>query len=623
MMIDANAQLRERAEGLAKSGRFAEAERLWRQLLANTHVVDFEYDDWLRGAASTYLKLGRPLEAGYVFLYLHQFAQGMAAFSQAQAPVELARAREVEGRRTTGDVARDHFRAAAAGYLEAGRAVLAAVANSMSLEPQKERRVWERVLGDQRLRSMPYELALVEFNLGDASRRAGDKEEAERRFIHAQRLLEEVADDFETRGERERAFDCYAVLLKLGRDSGSYENLAEGYINCIRVLKEDNLKFYVLQYYEDFLRISLEREELHAAAAVFREAADYARRTGLIYDRGYIRRAGETWWLAAEKNERDGGPVEMTENAYLAAVDSWNSVGDFARVRQSYERLSKLGLGDKKRARYADVVTRYSDGFPEATDAAPFPDYLRQQHAYPEIWYLDLIEWELDGDPAQVCASIVGDVRYADMIRRRALLVLLSILAAPRAGQGGEAEPQLLAQVAVGLGELQAYAALRPLEKLSTHAHPEVRRGVQRALRNLYFKRSFQMITRGLSDEVPDVRKAALEALAALHFPHAFDPLTRIFRDHEDPRIKEVALESIGRIASLEAGEFLIEVLRYEAPALREVARRLLSSFDNADILPILTKHMELESGPRRELWNEIVQKVRGRGSYGAEWPRQ
>ena len=44
------------------------------------------------------------------------------------------------------------------------------------------------------------------------------------------------------------------VLLKLGRDSGSYENLAEGYINCIRILKEDNLKFYVLQYYEDFVR---------------------------------------------------------------------------------------------------------------------------------------------------------------------------------------------------------------------------------------------------------------------------------------------------------------------------------------------------------------------------------
>jgi hypothetical protein len=150
-----------------------------------------------------------------------------------------------------------------------------------------------------------------------------------------------------------------------------------------------------------------------------------------------------------------------------------------------------------------------------------------------------------------------------------------------------------------------------------------VRRGVQRALRNLYFKRSFQMIQRGLSDSAPEVQKGALEALGALHFPHAFDPLTRIFREHEEPRIKEVALESIGRIASLEAGEFLIEVLRYEAPALREVARRLLSQFDNADILPILQKHMELESGPRREMWGEIVSKVRGRGSYGVDWAQR
>ncbi|HVS11411.1 MAG TPA: HEAT repeat domain-containing protein [Planctomycetota bacterium] len=623
-MIDANAQIRERAEALAKANRHQEAERLWRQLLANTHVVDFEYDDWLRGAAATYLKLGRPREAGYVFLYLHQFAQALAAFHQGQLPIELARAREVEGRRTTGEVAREHFRAAAATYADAGRAVLAAVAYSLAGEPAKERRIWERVLADPRLRTMPYELALVEFNLGDACTRAGDRDEAERRFIHAQRLLEEVADDFESRGERERAFDCYAVLLKLGRDSGSYENLAEGYINCIRVLKEDNLKFYVLQYYEDFLRISLEREELHAAATVFREAADYARRVGLVYDRGYVRRAGETWWLAAEKNERDGGPVEMTENAYLAAVDAWNSIGDFARVRETYERLAKLALGDKKRARYAEVVTRYADVYQESSEAAPFPDYLRQQHAYPEIWYLDLIEWELDGEPAEVCASIVGDVRYADMIRRRALLVLLTILGAPRPdGEAAAAvEPQLLAQVAVGLGELQAYAALRPLERLSVHPAPEVRRGVQRALRNLYFKRSFQMISRGLAEPVPEVQKAALEALAALHFPHAFDPLTRIFREHEDARVREVALESIGRIASLEAGEFLIEVLRYEAPALRDVARRLLSQFDNADILPILMKHLELESGARREVWNDIVQKVRARGSYTPDWPR-
>ena len=35
----------------------------------------------------------------------------------------------------------------------------------------------------------------------------------------------------------------------------------------------------------------------------------------------------------------------------------------------------------------------------------------------------------------------------------------------------------------LGLGELQAYPALRPLEKLFGHPHPGVRRGVMRALR--------------------------------------------------------------------------------------------------------------------------------------------
>jgi hypothetical protein len=31
---------------------------------------------------------------------------------------------------------------------------------------------------------------------------------------------------------------------------------------------------------------------------------------------------------------------------------------------------------------------------------------------------------------------------------------------------------------------------------------------------------------------------------------------------------------------------------------------------------------MELEEGPRREVWNDIVQKVRARGSYGNDWGR-
>ena len=59
---------------------------------------------------------------------------------------------------------------------------------------------------------------------------------ARRAWARTQELLEQLADEFERRGQRERAFDCYGMLLRLGRDSGSFENVAEGYLNAIRLL---------------------------------------------------------------------------------------------------------------------------------------------------------------------------------------------------------------------------------------------------------------------------------------------------------------------------------------------------------------------------------------------------
>ena len=609
-MMEANQELFARAQALVASHRHAEAERILRQLLLSTNVIDFEYDDWLRAVADCYKSLGRTREEGFVQLYLHQFERAALCFGDQ--PVELGRTREVEGRRAQGEPARRLFQQAADLYAKGGRHVLSAVAWSQASAHRDERRAWERVARDPRLRGRAYEEALVQFNLGLACRHDEDADASNRHLVQSQRLLEEVADDFEVHGMRERAFDCYCILLKLGLDSGSYENLAEGYINCIRVLKEDNLKFYVLQYYEDFLRISLEREEFHAAATVCREAADYSRRVGLIYDRGYCKRAAETWWSAAEKNERDGGPVEITENAFLAAVDAYNSIGDFYKVRDTYKRLCTLPLGEKKQRRYKDVVARYADVWQEAAEEAPFPDYLRQVHAYPDIWYQDLIEWELDGDHQEVCASIVGDVRYADQVRRRALSTLLASLEA-RQRAGGELDPTALAQVAQSLGELHAFAALRPLERLFESAVDDVRRGVMVACRRLYFKRTFQLVQRGLKDASSAVRDAAMESVAALHFPHAFDPLSRIFRESEDRRVKEVALHSLRKIGSLEAGEFLIDVLRYEVDPLRDLARRLLSQFENPDIIPIVKRYLETETGPSRALLDQVARSLQVR----------
>lgn len=577
----------DQAQSLAAQGRYVEAEAYYRKLLSQTHVIDYEYDDWLRSLAEIYRHMKRRREAGFIHLYLHYFDMARECFPGEDSIAERARIAEIEKR----------WPNAAELYESAGMPVHAAVAHEKAKQLDRAAAVWESLLKHPALRGRDYEQALVYFNYGMALSRLGEDAAAARRsLIDSQRRLEQVADDFETRGERERAFDCYQILLKLGKDSGQFENLAEGYLNCIRVLKEDNLKFYVLQYYEDFIKLALDRQELHAAATLFQEAADYSVRTGLPYDRRYQAKAAETWVRCAEKHSRDGAPIELTENALLAAVSCYSVVGDYLKVREQFERLSELDLPEKKRARYVKIATRYDASHQQVIESPAFPEYLKQQHAYADIWFVDLLEWELGGDPYRVAASIVGDLRYPNGIRRRALVVVLTM--ADAAHRGAETEAETLIDVADLLGELQSYAALNPLERLYEHPDPQVRRGAVWALRFLYFKRSFVIIRKALADSDSRVQEAAIEALKGLHFPHGFNPLARIYRESTDLRVQTAALESIGKIQSIEAGEFLIMVLRQEEGQLRLVAKQALAALENSDVLPILRQYYEIETNP-------------------------
>jgi len=592
-----------RAWGLLRSGRYEEAVQILRQVCAETHIIDQEYDRMARGLAQGLAQLGRRREAAYVQLYLHEFdaARGLL---ERDFPLDEARVLEQQGA----------WAAAAQRYLAQRRHVLAAIAYERAKSTEQARECWDRALADGRVVRAPYVEALVHFNQAYCCL-AGDDEAGNTHLVNAQRLLEEVADEFETTGQRERAFDCYQILLEMGRRSGAFENLAEGYLNCIRILKEDNLKYYVLQYYEDFLREAVERGELHAAASLYREAADYCLRMGLIYDRHYLKSAADTWLQVADKNQRDGSPAELSENAYLAAVACFNTLGDYHMVGEVYRRLCKIGLPARVRQRYEKITNRYSDTVQQAVEAPPFPNYLRQPHAYPEIWYMDVIEWDHDGDVVAVCASVVGDTSYPDVVRRRALIVLLDCLeeaTVPGAAGTLQIDPTRLARVAERLGDLQIYVVLRPLEKLFEHADVGVQRGVMCALRFLFFKRSFGLLNQGLAASDDGVRQGALEALGRLYFNHAFDPLVRIFRESEDSTIKATSLESIGRIPTLEAGDFLIEVLRYEPEPLKGLARRLLVSFENRDLIPILRQHHQMESGPLRDELEYILRQVGG-----------
>ncbi len=587
----------DQAESLVAQGRYAEAERFYRELVGQTHVIDYEYDDWLRRLADIYRRLKRSREAGFIYLYLHYFDLARESFPGDEGLADRARILEVEKR----------WQDAAELYAKAQLPVHTAVMHEKAKRYQRAARTWESLLSDAALRGRAYESALAHFNYGMAlSQTEADHVSADRALIDSQQRLEQVADEFELRGERERAFDCYQILLKLGKESGQFENLAEGYLSCIRVLKDDNLKFYVLQYYEDFLKLALERQELHAAATLYQEAADYAVRTGLPYDRHYQARAAEVWERCAEKHVTDGSPIELTENALLASIGCYSAVGNYLRVGELFERLSRLDLPEKKRSRYGNIAGRYTNARSEAGEAPTFPEYLKQQHAYADIWFVDLLEWELAGDPHRVAASIVGDLRYPNGIRRRALVVVLTL--ADAALRGEEAQPETLVKVADLLGELQSYAALSPLERLYEHEEARVRRAAVRALRFLYFKRAFVIVRRALRDSDAGVREAAIEALGGLHFPHAFNPLAGIYRDASDSRVRAAALESIGRIQSIEAGRLLVPVLRQEEGALRDVAARALAALDNADVFPILRQYHQIETNSEvRSLLGQLL----------------
>jgi hypothetical protein len=614
----------DQAEAMVQQGRWVDAERHYRELIGQTHVINYEYDDWLRRLGEIYRHLGRPREAAYVYLYLHYFdmaraqlggesrastAATAAADGQPDAAARDAgalRARLAEIEKKWGDAAQL--------YLQAGLPVHAAVAFEKAKQYPEATAAWKALVHHPGLAgvasgaataagasgghpggSRAYEAALVHFNYGLAAVRLDPASaEARRALIESQRKLEQVADDFEQVGELERAFDCFQILLKLGKESAQFENLAEGYVNCIRVLRDDNLKFYVLQYYEDFIKLALERGELHAAATLYQEAAAFAARAGLPYDRHYQHKSALTWTRCADKFVETGVPVQMIENALLAAASQHSAVGDYPAVRECFDKLASLELPERARKRFSTIAQRYRGLAAPPVELPGLPDYLKQQHAYADIWFVDLLEWEMDGDPHAVAASIVGDLRYPNGIRRRALVVLLTLADAQT--RRAQADPETLVHVAELLGELQSYAALSPLEKLFASGDAVIRRAAVRALRYLYFKRSFVIVRRALTDADGQVREAALVAIAGLHFPHAFNPLARIYRETSDHRVRTAALQSIGKIQTVEAGEFLVMVLRQETGGLREAAYAALTQMDNADVLPILRQHHEIET---------------------------
>ena len=590
--------LKERADRALRANRPREALPLYANLLGRVQVFGAGvYDAWLDGALGAYQALGRRREAGYVLLALRRFADAQRHFPADQDPLAWALCASRLGRH-----------AEAARVLSgAGHAVLAAIELEEGKNHIAARAEWERALADPRLIGRAYETALVRFCLGECLLAAGDRAGGERELGIVQRALEVLADDFETRGDRERAFDCYGILLRLGKDTGSFENVSEGYVNAIRILSADDQKFYVLQYYDDFLRYAEEKGEVYAAATIAREAADFSVKAGLAFDRHYLARAAALWSATARANEAADGPADLSENALHAGIDAATSLGDLALVSRLYGELAALALPEKKLRRYRELAERHAGARPGGATAAGFPEYLRRPGAYQDVWRQDLIEWELGGEPVAVLARLVVERTDHVSFSRLALRALL-VASVPGFSIVNAAAA---AELAGALGRIQVYEVLRPMERLYEEAESsEVRAAVMAGVKHVYCRRSFGLVRRGLEDPAERVREEAIGALRGLRFRDALDALVRIFREKTDERVRIAALETIADLGSVEAAMVLIDAILYESGAVQATAEARLRGYRGDEVVPLLRQVTDAEAGEGNPALRRVLAEI-------------
>lgn len=567
-MLDDLYHLRERARAALARGDLDDAANSLVSAAAQTHVAEHDYLSVLRPLAEVLARRNDGRSALTVVWYM-AFSENdgwKRAMSMLPGVPSVDRARTLAA---TGDMA-----GAAREMENAGLVAAAAIYREKADDWRGARALWSRLAQVVGGGADAYNGALVQFNLARCAKKCGDTRQAREANVSAVRLLEEAADYFESVGQRERAFDCFQVLVQIGRESGMFEDVLEGFVNCIRILREDHLKYFALQYFEDALQAAKERKELSAAATLAREAAEYARVLGMASASAhYVVVQAELWRDVAKQHLERGAPPEIAENALLAAILAFGEVGHYARVGGLYRDLAQMDLEEQRKKHYLRASKRYEGVRDEAIDTAPLPSHLRQDNHFPDVWHVDLIEWEQQGSSAEACADVLLDKRWPDLIRRKAMLARLTAFAVESRPDDTSA-PATAARVRLAdqLAQLQLYAVLSPLEKLFTRAERPVKVAVLAAMQQLFFKRSFVTVRTGLREGDAAVVEQAAKAVESLYFQHAFDPLSRIVRESPQPQVRASALRALARVDTVEAAEFLLGILEHGAPADRAAA---------------------------------------------------
>ena len=583
-------------------GATAEAAAAWRELLAQTHVDEADYSDWCRELAGLYARQGRGLAAARVHEYLLSVDAALEQYAKKGTGRDSGRVLRI-GRR---------LREAGQRYKVTGLFAHAARASEEAGDSSDALALYEQLSRQKDATGEPYMAGLGALNAARMADKLGLKDRTRQSLALATRLLEEEGDRREQAGDKDGAFRCYLCLVQVGRIEKSYEPFAEGYLNCIRILKAKGDRFFTIQYYYDFIAASEELGELHSVAELHREAGEYARRVGFIYADYFLTEAAQAWRRVAQVALEKAQAAELVENALLAAVGCFNRVQDDRNVAACYVQLATLELSDKKKARYDELAKdlgQLAEKAPLPEPPAPFPEYFRRRLAVQEVWIRDLLEQESGSDIPDAIGKLIGDHKNVWEVQRRKAL-LISLAYDDHIASGGDPEhvpPGLIER----LGELQHPAAVRPLLAMYEQGDEATRVLVVEKASQLKQKEVFALLDKALN-ATGRVRDAGVIALRRMTFQPGLDSLVRIFGSHDVADVRDACLRSIAAVGTDEACEFLLDVLRSNTGNLAHKAKTLLEQNAQERMLSALERNKRQEPDQALRLFiGRLVDRIR------------
>ena len=609
-------ELLNEAQGALERGDAARARHALVAALGHTVVREDEYVAVTTAARALLMRMGDLRGALTVDWYAGSERSQRGLIDKVPS-LDRARTYLAWAERTSADPqrARELYTKAGDEYESAGHIARAAICRERADDPARARALWSRLShvmsqqGDDL-----YAAGLARFNLARTSNKTQDPAAARESTVASVHLLEEAADRYETIGQRERAFDCYQVLIAIGRESGEFEHVLEGFVNVIRILREDHLRYYALQSYEEAVAAAEKQGEVSAAATLAREMSSFARKEGLasIANFGVISQA-RLWREVARRAVERGSPPEIAENALLAAIMAFGEAGQFQKVGELYREVSELPLADARRKHYVRATSRYAGATDLRVDAAPLPAHLRHEVGYPDVWHVDLVEWEQRGSASEACGDVILDLSWTEVTRRRAVVARLAALAL-EAHLASDAPPDqsatvgLAGAVAEQLSQVELYSILSPLEHLYRRPEPAIRLVVVRALSRFLFKRTFITLRAALSDPDTSVAEEAARAVEELRFPHAFDPLARIYRESQSARARASALKALAKIDTVEVAEMLLGVIEHDGREERAAALDALKRARGTKFVEVARAQVGRLSGGAQQAVREILQ---------------